>query len=150
MPPLKLCHVEKPPPWLKSTSNILVFHGLSLDYALKKKPWRPSKSDSHGSSPPTRFFGRPIMQFFIKINSSRLLEMYWIILSRRTYWTQPVQKDGAQWIKSILWDYFWCHAFIFSTSISFTAIDARQVHIFFKISNAQQCIYFGLIVRFVN
>ena len=34
-----------------------------------------------------------------KIVSSRLLGMYWIILSRRTYWTQPVQKDGAQWIQ---------------------------------------------------
>ena len=102
------------------------------------------------TQPSHSFFSRQIVQFLIKINSSRLLGMYWIILSRRTYWTQPVQKDGAQWIKSILWDYFWCHAFIFSTSISFTAIDARQVHIFFKISNAQQCIYFGLIVRFVN
>ena len=41
---------------------------------------------------------KPEVKNVIKINSSRLLGMYWIILPRRTYWTQPVQKDGAQWI----------------------------------------------------
>ena len=108
-----MCHVKKPPPWLKSTSNILVFHGLSLGYILKKKALAPFDVQLPWAQPSHLFFGRQIVQFLIKINSSRLLGMYWIILSRRTYWTQPVQKDGAQWIKSILWDYSWFHVSIF-------------------------------------